>query len=183
MTTSGKTVLAKKKKLDAERNLLSVKKAVMDFYRANDELPTIMEIAEVTGLGHNTVANHLKSLTFEDYFGEVQKKVIPLAQDVIMAVHKKAAGGDIRAAKLFFQLLGWTEKTEVKDNKEIVIKLVKETINEKVTDIEKAKEIASESDSLSMQAVPAVFEVLGGQEVVPVQEGDDSGDEGGDDSL
>ena len=87
-----------------------VSDAFIRLYRENQKHPTNAELAKEVGVSERTVARHLKSINFTDYFSDQRHIFAPLMSNVMMSIYNSAIKGSPKAQKLMLQIVfGWAE--------------------------------------------------------------------------
>lgn len=89
-----------------ENNHLAITEAIADFIRSNGYMPTQNDIAILTGLSRQTVAKHLKEYKRQPEFMQQAEQFTFMAPQLLANVFKFAMKGDMRATKLYFELVG-----------------------------------------------------------------------------
>lgn len=80
--------------------------------------PTLIQLAEITGLSMKTIERHIKLIEFKPQ--EHVSKV--LLDDVIAKLAERAMSGSYKHMDLYLKIIGgWTEKTEIKQTTEMEI--------------------------------------------------------------
>lgn len=103
-----------------------IKEAYRDYIKANKQIPTQMQVAEICGVSQVTVSKHFTKINLNEL---VQPFKI-FGDDILMGLRFKASKGDAQAAKLFFALVyDWNEKQEIKG--EINVKATVKTLSVK----------------------------------------------------
>jgi len=80
--------------------------AVSRYMRENGVMPAQNIIARETGLSRQTVFNHLKEYKHHPEHAAQMEQFIFMAPSVLANVFKHALNGDIKAARLYFQMVG-----------------------------------------------------------------------------
>jgi DNA-binding MurR/RpiR family transcriptional regulator len=87
-----------------------IAKEFIQLYRENQKQPTNTELAKALGVSERTIARHLKSINFGDYFSEQRHVFAPMMSNVIMSIYNSAIKGKVPAQKLMLQtIFGWAE--------------------------------------------------------------------------
>ncbi len=89
-----------------ENNHLAISEAIADNMRVHGLMPTQTEIAGYTGLCRQTVAKHLKEYKKQPEFIQQAEQFKYMAPQLLANVYKFALDGDIRAARLYFEVIG-----------------------------------------------------------------------------
>jgi len=103
-----------------EYNQLVITEAIGDYMRQYGIMPTASHIADETGLCRQTVATHLKEYKRRPEFAAQADQFKFMAPQVLANVFKFAVRGDMRAAKLYFEMIG-TKNPDVTHNNYIQI--------------------------------------------------------------
>jgi hypothetical protein len=89
-----------------ENNHLLITNAISTLMQNSGCMPTKNHIAEQTGLSRTTINKHLKEYTTHpQYLVEIEQYRF-MTSKVLAKVFKFAVNGDIRAAKLYFEMVG-----------------------------------------------------------------------------
>lgn len=99
-----------------------IKEAYREYIKANKQIPTQTQVAEICGVSQVTVSKHFTKIDLNEL---VQPFKI-FGDDILMGLRYKASKGDAQAAKLFFALVyDWNEKIEhdVEGTIETIIKV------------------------------------------------------------
>jgi hypothetical protein len=100
-------VMAPESKSDAwEINQLTISEAITNFINQYGTMPTKSAIAAQTGLCRQTVATHFKEYKKRPEFCEQAEQFKFMAPQVLANVFKQALAGDMRAARLYFEMIG-----------------------------------------------------------------------------
>lgn len=89
-----------------ENNHRAISEAIADYIRGNGFMPTQTDIAILTGLSRQTVAKHLKEYEKQPEFMQQAEQFTIMAPQLLANVFKFALRGDIRAARLYFEIIG-----------------------------------------------------------------------------
>jgi len=104
-----------------ERNHLIITNALHALMRETGQMPTKMLIAQRAGLSRPTIDKHLKEYqthpALQDQ-AEVSKMMIP---NVLASVYKMAVSGDVRSARLYFEMMGLLKQPTTTIQKNTVI--------------------------------------------------------------
>jgi hypothetical protein len=82
------------------------------FMRENGMMPPKSCIVEQTGLSRQTVAKHLKEYRSHPEFMAEMEQFKFMAPKILANVFKYASSGDMRAARLYFQMVGQLQKPQ-----------------------------------------------------------------------
>ncbi|QKJ30236.1 hypothetical protein HQ865_10825 [Mucilaginibacter mali] len=93
-----------------EHNHTVITAAIANLMRQYGTMPTKSNIAEATGLTRQTIARHIKQYQAHPGFAEEMDRFKLLSQDVLAKVFKYASNGDMRAARLYFEMVGAISK-------------------------------------------------------------------------
>jgi predicted transcriptional regulator len=89
-----------------ECNHMVISSAISNFMREHGFMPSKSTIAEETGLSRPTVAKHLAAYkTHPEYIAEIEQFKF-MAPKVLANVFKFAVNGDMKAARLYFEMVG-----------------------------------------------------------------------------
>lgn len=95
-----------------EYNHHKVTRAITKLMNGNGYMPSVNDIAQETGLSRQTVAKHLKEYrTNPEYIAEVEQFKF-MAPKIMAGVFRLATGGDIKAAKLYLEMVGAINKQQ-----------------------------------------------------------------------
>ncbi len=87
-----------------------IAKAFIQLYRENQKQPTNAELAKTLGVSERTIARHLKTINFGNYFNEQRHVFAPMMSNVMMSIYNSAIKGKVPAQKLMLQIIfGWAE--------------------------------------------------------------------------
>ena len=121
-------------------------------FKAGNYMPTVTELAKATGLNRKTIRKHLDSaelFTSSEGYRIMQKATANVAGSVVHG----ALMGDVKAAKLFFEVVGIMGKSkEVSGGNYIQINNT--TINQQVLQQLKP-ELLAQIEQLIVQSLPA----------------------------
>jgi hypothetical protein len=95
-----------------EYNHSVINGAVSDFMHEHGIMPTKSVIAEKTGLSRQTIAKHFKAYKKHPELTEEMEQFKFMAPRVLANVFKFALNGDIRAARLYFEMVGAINKQQ-----------------------------------------------------------------------
>ena len=100
-------VMAPEGKSDVwEHNQLIISEAVANFMQQYGLMPTKSAIAAQTGLCRQTVATHFAAYKKRPEFAQQTEQFKFMAPQVLANVFKYALAGDMRAARLYFEMIG-----------------------------------------------------------------------------
>lgn len=89
-----------------ERNHMLISNAIANHLRLHAVMPTKNQIARETGISRQTVAGHIKDYKeHPEYVAEIEQFKF-MSHKILGIVFKQASDGDIRAAKLYFEMVG-----------------------------------------------------------------------------
>lgn len=84
--------------------------AISTLMQEGGRMPTTHEIALKAELSRQTVHKHLKAYATDEQFHEIAEQFRFMSSKVLARVFKFAVNGDIRAAKLYFDVVGGAGK-------------------------------------------------------------------------
>lgn len=93
-----------------ERNHMMISTAIANFMRQNAVMPTKSDIAQQTGLSRQTIAKHFKEYKTQPEFAAEMEQFKFMSHKILANVFKHASNGDMRAAKLYFEMVGAIDK-------------------------------------------------------------------------
>jgi predicted transcriptional regulator len=93
-----------------EQNQSVINRAVADYMREYGVMPNKSAIAKKTGLSRQTVFKHLKEYKHHPEYTAEMEQFKYMAPNILVNVFKRALSGDMRAAKLYFDMVGATGK-------------------------------------------------------------------------
>ena len=93
-----------------ERNHMVISTAIANFMRQNAVMPTKSDIAQQTGLSRQTIAKHFKEYKTQPEFAAEMEQFKFMSHKILANVFKHASNGDMRAAKLYFEMVGAIDK-------------------------------------------------------------------------
>ena len=93
-----------------ERNHMLISNAIANFMRQNAVMPTKSDIAQQTGLSRQTIAKHFKEYKTQPEFAAEMEQFKFMSHKILANVFKHASNGDMRAAKLYFEMVGAIDK-------------------------------------------------------------------------
>ncbi len=89
-----------------ELNNIQITFAISKLMRESGRMPTKQDIAKEARLSRVTVHKHLKNFKAHPYYAEHMEKFQFMAPKLLSEVFRLAASGDIRAARLYFEVVG-----------------------------------------------------------------------------
>ncbi|OOQ59653.1 hypothetical protein [Mucilaginibacter pedocola] len=89
-----------------ERNHMLISNAIARHLQQHAVMPTKNQIARETGISRQTVAGHIKEYKEHPEFAAEIEQFKFMSHSVLGMVFKRASEGDIRAAKLYFEMVG-----------------------------------------------------------------------------
>lgn len=98
-----------------EHNHASIRRAISKFICENGRAPLKNEIAEETKLSRQTIAKHLKEFSSSEEYEELQNEFKLLNHQVLGQVYRYAIDGNIKAARLFFEMTGSLGQAKAKN--------------------------------------------------------------------
>ena len=93
-----------------EYNHTRINEAVSAYIQQHGAMPAKSTIANQTGLSRQTVAKHFKEYKRHPEFGAQMEQFQFLAPQVLSNVYRCAVNGNMRAARLYFDMVGATGK-------------------------------------------------------------------------
>jgi len=93
-----------------EHNHAIISNAISNFMRQHGLMPTKNAIAEQTGLSRQTVAKHFAAYRTHPEFAAEMEQFKFMAHNLLGNVFKYAAGGDMKAARLYLEMVGALNK-------------------------------------------------------------------------
>lgn len=87
-------------------NNYRINSVITKLMNAHGFMPSKNAIAEETGLSRQTVAKHLKEYKAQPEFMQQAQQFTFMAPQLLANVYKFALDGDIRAARLYFEIIG-----------------------------------------------------------------------------
>lgn len=93
-----------------EQNHMVINDAISEFMREHGIMPTKSAIAEETGLSRQTVIKHFKDYRSSPEFMAHMEQFKFMAPGLLANVFKFATKGDMRAARLYFEMVGAINK-------------------------------------------------------------------------
>ncbi len=99
-----------------ESNHIKITNAISNFIQQYERMPAKTEIAEKTELSRQTIHKHLKEyINHPQYLGQIEQFKF-LTSKVLARVFHFAVNGDIQAAKLYFNLMGFINNGQTPNN-------------------------------------------------------------------
>jgi hypothetical protein len=95
-----------------ERNHMVISEAISNFMRKYGVMPTKNAIADETGLSRQTVSTHFKEYTSHPEFTAQVEQFKFMSHNILANVSKHALNGDMRAAKLYLEMVGAINKQQ-----------------------------------------------------------------------
>lgn len=95
-----------------EYNHLVITEAISRFVRHHGVMPTKSAIAEETGLSRQTITKHFAAYKAQPEFAAQMEQFKFLAPKMLANVFKYASSGDMRAARLYFEMVGALHKPQ-----------------------------------------------------------------------
>jgi hypothetical protein len=93
-----------------ERNHMTISSAIDDFIQKYAIMPTKTDIAQATGLSRQTVTKHIMEYKGQPEFAEELEQFKYMSHKILAGVFKHASNGNMRAAKLYFEMMGEINK-------------------------------------------------------------------------
>lgn len=93
-----------------EYNHLAISNAISNFMCQHGVMPAKNAIAEQTGLSRQTVAKHFREYTAHPQFTAETEQFKFMAHKMLAGVFKFASNGDMKAARLYFEMIGVLNK-------------------------------------------------------------------------
>jgi DNA-binding XRE family transcriptional regulator len=93
-----------------ERNHMQISNAIASHMREYGVMPTQNDLAQKTGISRQTVAKHIKEYKEHPEFAAQMEQFKMMSHKIMANVFKQASNGDMRAAKLYFDLVGAVNK-------------------------------------------------------------------------
>jgi len=93
-----------------EYNHSVISSAISDYMHQHGVMPTKSSIANATGLSRQTVAKHFKDYKTSPEFTAHTEQFKFMAPKIMASVFRFASNGDIRAARLYFEMVGAINK-------------------------------------------------------------------------
>jgi hypothetical protein len=79
--------------------------------KENGYIPGVTELSNLTGISRQTITKHLNSYKQSSIYSSFKESFLSLNSNVMQAVYQMAMKGDIKACKLYFELVGELNKT------------------------------------------------------------------------
>ncbi len=95
-----------------EHNHLVISSAISNFMRRHGQMPTKNAIAEQTGLSRQTVAKHFAAYRSHPEFIAEMEQFKFMAHNILANVFKYASNGDMKAARLYLEMVGALNKQQ-----------------------------------------------------------------------
>lgn len=95
-----------------EHNHQAINHAISDHMRKYGMMPAKNTIAQETGLSRQTVARHLQEYKSNPEFMAQMEQFKFMAPKMLANVYKVAGNGDMKAARLFFEMVGALNKQQ-----------------------------------------------------------------------
>ena len=95
-----------------EYNHLVISNSISNYMRQYGIMPPINSIAEETGLSRQTVAKHFAAYKSQPEFTEQMEQFKFMAPKILAVVFKYASSGDMRAARLYLEMVGAINKKQ-----------------------------------------------------------------------
>jgi hypothetical protein len=95
-----------------EYNHYVISSAISKLMHERSLMPNKTEIAKATGLSRQTIAKHLKEYKVHPEYAEELEQFKFMAPKVLANVFKFAVNGDIKAARLYFEMVGAINKQQ-----------------------------------------------------------------------
>ncbi len=89
-----------------ENNHRAITEAIANFIRSNGFMPTQTDMAILTGLSRQTIYKHFKEYKKQPEFILQAEQFKLMAPQLLANVYKFALKGDMRAARLYFEVIG-----------------------------------------------------------------------------
>ena len=93
-----------------EHNHAIITNAISNFMRQHGTMPTKNILSQETGLSRQTVAKHFKEYTAHPEFIAETEQFQFMTHNVLAKVFKFASNGDMKAARLYFEMVGAINK-------------------------------------------------------------------------
>ncbi|MBS1526787.1 MAG: hypothetical protein JST19_14110 [Bacteroidetes bacterium] len=93
-----------------EYNHTLINRTVSEYLQRNGVMPTKSDLARKTGLSRQTISKHFKEFRQHPEHTAEMEQFKFMAPNVLANVFKSAISGDMRAAKLYFDMVGATGK-------------------------------------------------------------------------
>jgi hypothetical protein len=93
-----------------EHNHTVISATISNFMQKHGIMPTKQAVAEETGFSRQTVAKHFKEYNAHPEFMAQAEQFKFMSHNVLANVFKYASNGDMRAARLYFEMVGALNK-------------------------------------------------------------------------
>ncbi len=93
-----------------ERNHMLISNAIANHMSKHGVMPAKNDIARETGISRQTVAKHIKEYKEHPEFAAEMEQFKFMSHQILANVFKHASNGDMRAAKLYFDMVGTINK-------------------------------------------------------------------------
>jgi DNA-binding transcriptional regulator YhcF (GntR family) len=93
-----------------ERNHMQISNAIASHMRQHGAMPTKNDLAQETGISRQTVAKHIKEYKEHPEFAAQMEQFKFMSHKILANVFKHASDGDMKAAKLYFDMVGAANK-------------------------------------------------------------------------
>lgn len=101
-------------------------KAIMDcihkYMQSNFQTPTIAYVAEKTGLSRPTVRKHIRNFSTQPNFEDHTAIYKFMTTSILRQLYSQAMYGEVRAARLYLELMGVIKNNQVVNNNFIMCK-------------------------------------------------------------
>ncbi len=95
-----------------EHNHTVISRAISNYMSEYGRMPNKSAIAEETGFSRQTIAKHFAAYQSHPEFAAQMEQFKFMANDVLAKVFKQAGNGDMRAARLYFEMVGVLNKPQ-----------------------------------------------------------------------
>jgi hypothetical protein len=89
-----------------ENNHTNISATIAQLMYKLGRMPTKAEVARATGLSRVTIYNHLKQYRYHEIFAERKEEFRYMEETLMAALFKKALQGDVKSARLYFEMAG-----------------------------------------------------------------------------
>lgn len=89
-----------------ENNHTSISKAISSYIEEYGVMPNKSDVAEQTGLSRQTVAKHFREYQSHPEYAAAMEQFKFMSRNVLASVFRYASNGDIKAARLYFEMIG-----------------------------------------------------------------------------
>lgn len=89
-----------------EKNHVEICRVISNFIKSHNQIPTKNIIAKETGLSRQTVHKHLLNFSESEIYKEEMLKLRILNNKLLTNVYESAYNGNVKAARLFFEMTG-----------------------------------------------------------------------------